>query len=136
MNFLQPRKASIPREKKAQIDARRELRKGFDHVINLITLGFLRPEEAMDYVMSRDSSPNTDRKLVRGREYKLKLLKTIPGIGDNLAGVLLREFGTLEDIANAKIEDIQMINGIGEKKAKTIKENINNLLDEYKRVYG
>lgn len=136
MKIPQTRKKSIARERKAQVDARRELRKGFDQVINLITLGILRPEEAMDYVRNKNSNVDVNRISVRKKEYQLKLLQTIPGIGKSLAEVLLEEFGSLEAIADAKSEDIQMINGIAQAKARAIKENINGLLSEYQRIYS
>ncbi|MDI6903158.1 MAG: helix-hairpin-helix domain-containing protein [Methanocellales archaeon] len=50
------------------------------------------------------------------------LLGAIPLIGESLAGNLLDHFDSIADIANASLEELQEVQGIGKKKAAKIYE--------------
>jgi len=54
------------------------------------------------------------------KDEKIYLLSSIPGIGNELAKNLLRHFGSIEKIAIASIEQLMMVDGIGNKKAEQI----------------
>lgn len=51
-------------------------------------------------------------------------LDSIPGIGPNRRRALLTHFGSIEDIRNASLEELQQTPGITLKLAQTIKENL------------
>jgi excinuclease ABC subunit C len=51
-------------------------------------------------------------------------LDSIPGIGPNRRRALLTHFGSVDDILNASLEDLQQTPGITLKLAQTIKENL------------
>ena len=54
------------------------------------------------------------------KDEKLFLLSSLPYIGDVLANNLLEHFGSIANIANASIEELKEVEGIGEKKATKI----------------
>ena len=54
------------------------------------------------------------------KDEKIYLLSSIPGIGNELARNLLRHFGSIDKIANASIDQLMMVDGIGSKKAEQI----------------
>ena len=54
------------------------------------------------------------------KDEKIYLLSSIPGIGNELARNLLRHFGSIDKIANASIDQLMMVDGIGNKKAEQI----------------
>jgi Fanconi anemia group M protein len=60
-----------------------------------------------------------DKSLKRRRE---AILGAIPLIGKKYAPILLKEFGSIQAIANASVEDLVKIKGIGKKKAEEIIE--------------
>ncbi len=55
------------------------------------------------------------------KEQQEYLIASIPGIGSMLAKNLLKRFKTIKAIANADIKEIEQVEGIGKKKAETIK---------------
>ncbi len=59
-------------------------------------------------------------------------LDEIDGIGKAKREALLKEFGTIEKIKNANIDDLTKVRGINRDLAKKIKENIENLTDLHK----
>lgn len=46
------------------------------------------------------------------------------GVGEELSRDLAREFETVEDLVGADVDDLQEIDGIGEKKAKKLREQL------------
>lgn len=54
------------------------------------------------------------------RDDKRILLSAIPMIGEEHARNLMEHFGTIANVANASIEELQEVPGIGEKRAKRI----------------
>ncbi len=63
------------------------------------------------------------------KEIQEYIISAIPGIGYTLAKPLLKEFKTIKNIANAKIEELAMLPLIGEEKSKMIYRIFN---EEYK----
>ncbi|MEK6982149.1 MAG: ERCC4 domain-containing protein [Candidatus Micrarchaeota archaeon] len=58
------------------------------------------------------------------------IIETFPMIGPKMAKILLEHFGNVENIINAKEEKLLEVNGMGEKRAKTIRSVIEG---EYKK---
>jgi ERCC4-type nuclease len=56
------------------------------------------------------------------KEEKLFLLTALPDVGEVLANNLLEHFGSVANIANASVEELQEVAGVGEKKATKIYE--------------
>ncbi len=56
------------------------------------------------------------------REQQEYLISSIPGIGPKLAKMLLKRFRSIKAIANAPLKEIQEVEGIGKRKAETIKK--------------
>ena len=56
----------------------------------------------------------------RGRARKASTLEEIPGIGAKRRQQLLREFGGLQAVARAGVEDLARVNGISESLARVI----------------
>jgi len=58
----------------------------------------------------------------RGRSRKSSVLETIPGIGPKRRQQLLRQFGGLQELARAGVEDLSRVEGISQKLAQQIYE--------------
>ncbi|KAA0009194.1 MAG: ERCC4-type nuclease [Thermoplasmata archaeon] len=56
------------------------------------------------------------------KEQRIYFLSSLPSIGEVLARNLLDHFGSIAAVANATIEELQEVEGIGEKKATQIYE--------------
>lgn len=69
-------------------------------------------------------NPHTSKpwSLQEQQEY---VISSLPGIGPKLAKPLLEKFGSVSSVMNASVEDLQEIDLIGEKKAKSIRELLN-----------
>lgn len=63
-------------------------------------------------------------KKLRNKEMKKSVLDDISGIGEKKKIILLKTFGSVEQIKNASIEEISKVKGINEELAKRIKENL------------
>ena len=61
---------------------------------------------------------------VRDKEMTKSKLDYIEGIGEKKRTLLLKEFGSVKKIKEAKIEELTKIKGINEKLAKKIKEEL------------
>lgn len=70
-----------------------------------------------------DTAIEYHRKL-RDKEMTKSVLDEIEGIGDKKKELLLKKFGSVEKIKNAKIEELTKIKGINEKIARKIIENL------------
>jgi len=57
-------------------------------------------------------------------EQKLYVLESLPGVGPVLAKNLLKEFGSVEKVFLASVDELQDVDKMGPKKAKKIKEII------------
>lgn len=72
----------------------------------------------------RDFSPHADRKPTTLREQQEYLISCLPNIGPGLSRELLKNFGSVKKIIEASFEELQKVEGVGEKKAKAIRELI------------
>ncbi len=55
-------------------------------------------------------------------QFKEYIVGNLPGVGPKLARSLLKHFGTVKGIANAKVEELMEVEKIGKKKAERIHE--------------
>ena len=73
----------------------------------------------------------TERKPLTLLEQKLFIVESLPNVGPVNARKLLEEFGSVKNIINASEDDLQRVDGIGKKIAKSIKKVVEG---ELKRV--
>lgn len=99
---------------KALIDDKRKEIPLSENAMNLIT-------RFQDTV--HDTAIEYHRKL-RDKEMSKSKLDEIQGIGPKKKELLLKNFGSIEKIKNARIEELTKIKGINEDIAKKIKENL------------
>jgi ERCC4-related helicase len=64
------------------------------------------------------------KKPISKKEQKEYIISSIPQIGENIAKELLENFGSIKNIINSNIEELQKINKVGPSLAKKIKEII------------
>jgi ERCC4-related helicase len=76
-----------------------------------------RREQSED---KRDFSPHADRKPVTLKEQQEYIISCLPNIGPNLSKELLKHFGTVKNVMNASLEELQKVAGVGDKKAQGI----------------
>lgn len=69
-----------------------------------------------------DFAPHADRKPASLQEQQEYVVSAFPNIGLNLAKELLKNFKSLKNVVNASEEELTKVEGVGEKKAKGIKE--------------
>ena len=69
---------------------------------------------------STSSSPSSARSGTRGKRARA-VLSEIKGVGPAKQDALLKKFGSLEQMADASVEDIAEIKGVGEAVATEIK---------------
>ncbi len=60
------------------------------------------------------------RREMSDEEWKIYILSSLPQVGEKLARNLLKQFGSIENVAKANILELRKVEGIGEKKAKRI----------------
>jgi ERCC4-related helicase len=72
----------------------------------------------------RDFSPHADRKPMTMKEQQEYLVSCLPNIGPNLSRELLKHFGSVKNVMDASLLELQKVEGVGEKKAQAIRELI------------
>ena len=70
----------------------------------------------------RDFSAHSERKPMSSREQAEYLVSSFPNVGSNLAKELLAKFGSVKNVVNASLDDLQNVDGVGPKKAENIKQ--------------
>ncbi|HSU72246.1 MAG TPA: DEAD/DEAH box helicase [Candidatus Binatia bacterium] len=70
----------------------------------------------------KDFSPHADRKQMTLKEAQEYVVSAFPNIGMNLAKELLKHFGSVKGVVNATDEELRKVEGIGDVKAKNIKD--------------
>jgi len=68
----------------------------------------------------------TYHRTLRKKRSFVSLLDTIPGIGEKRRTILLKEFGSIERIRNAAVEEIAMLQGMNYKVAEKVLEVLNS----------
>src|SRR3989344_3414695 len=77
----------------------------------------------------KDFAPHADRKPATLQEQQEYVISAFPNIGLNLAKELLKYFKNVKNVMNATEEELTKVEGVGEKKAKGIKDIVDG---EYK----
>jgi excinuclease ABC subunit C len=65
---------------------------------------------------------------LRGRQFNGTILRDIKGIGPKKADILLKTFGSVQEIGEKSVEDLIKIKGIGKKDAETILSEIKDFI--------
>lgn len=66
-------------------------------------------------------------KTLRSKEFKRSPLDEIPGVGNKRRMILLKHFGSMENIMNADVSELQEVNGISKKLAVIIRDHFDSL---------
>jgi Fanconi anemia group M protein len=74
-------------------------------------------------------SPHASRKPASPSAQQEYVVSALPAVGPVLAKELLKTFGTIKGVANASADELQKVEGLGEKKAKTIFDFVNKTHD-------
>ena len=69
----------------------------------------------------------TYHKTLRSKEFKRSSLDEIPGVGNKRKMTLLKHFGSMENIMNADVSELQEIKGISKKLAVIIRDHFDSL---------
>ncbi len=85
------------------------------------TAGLLSVIAKREQDKSRDYSLH-ERKPLTLKDQQEFIVSSLPGIGLNTSRILLENFGSIKKLVNSSVEDLQSIDGIGEKTSKRIKE--------------
>jgi Fanconi anemia group M protein len=70
-------------------------------------------------------SPHASRKPGTTSHQQEYVVSSLPNVGPVLAKELLKQFGTIKGVVNAPPDELQKVEGVGEKKAKTISDFVN-----------
>lgn len=82
------------------------------------------PEPESEPVESEDEGVDEDAEK-EDEGSSVDSFEELKGVGDELAGILEDEFGSVEQMADASVEDLEPVPGIGEKKAESLLEQLN-----------
>lgn len=69
----------------------------------------------------------TYHKKLRSKEFKSSPLDKIPGVGNKRRMLLLKHFGSMENIMNADLDELQQVKGISKKLANIIHDHFDRL---------
>lgn len=69
----------------------------------------------------------TYHKQLRSKEFKSSPLDKIPGVGNKRRMLLLKHFGSMENIMNADLDELQQVKGISKKLAHIIHDHFDSL---------
>ncbi len=78
----------------------------------------------------KDISMHADRKPLTLKQQQEYIVSSFPGIGPALAKPLLKKFGSVKKLVNAKEEKLKKVDLIGEKKASDIRKVLDSEYDE------
>ena len=91
-----------------------------------------RDTAALLYLIAKREQEDTGTFSVHGSRKPMSLgelqeyiISSLPGVGSVLAKPLLKEFGTIKNVVNADVKELEKVEGIGPKKAKQINEIVN-----------
>ncbi|MCL5430509.1 MAG: helix-hairpin-helix domain-containing protein [Candidatus Marsarchaeota archaeon] len=74
----------------------------------------------------REPSAKGGARAYTNRQFQEFIIGNLPGVGPKLAKALLKHFGSIKKISNAKIEDLMEVEKIGKKKAERIHGVVNS----------
>jgi Fanconi anemia group M protein len=68
--------------------------------------------------------PHAEKKAITIQEQQEYIVSSLPNVGLNLAKELLQNFKSVKNVVNASEEQLKLVEGVGEKKAKSIKDAV------------
>lgn len=98
----------------------------------LIALGKRNMSHKRAFCPSRLLHRNKSKADSSKQGVRMRMLAGIPGVGPKLAEKLLKQFGTVRELANASENDIAVLYGIGKKKAEKILWAVREPKTDYK----
>ncbi len=84
-------------------------------------LAIARREQALQ---KETWQPHAEKRALTTQEHQEYIVSSLPNVGLNLAKDLLRHFKSVKNIINASEEQLKLVEGVGEKKAKSIKDAV------------
>jgi ERCC4-type nuclease len=116
----------------ARLKMVREMRKRFDQATELLALGQITVSDALELIHSTTAEEYRNRiqEEERKKESQLLVLTKIKGIDTLLAEDLIDEFGSLQAIAQATPEELEIVPGITKPKAKKIVKELPKLMEQ------
>ncbi len=129
--FSGPR-ANLVSRQWARLALVQEVRRSLDWATELLVHGRVNVPEALALIQLKtaEAARTHIQQRKRERELRIRMLTRIDGIGQALAERLISEFGSLEAIAEAMPEQLQVVDGIGEKRARVIAKEIRKLISQ------
>jgi NAD-dependent DNA ligase len=114
----------------ARLKLNREMRKRFDQAAELLALGQITVPDALEWILSTTAVEHENRlqEEERKKESQLLVLTKIEGIDTLLAEDLIDEFGSLQAIAQATPEKLEIVPGINKTRAKEIVKELPKLM--------
>jgi Fanconi anemia group M protein len=70
--------------------------------------------------------PHAEKRQATVQEQQEYVVSSLPNVGLNLAKELLAHFKSVKNVINATEEELKNVNGVGDKKAKSIKDAVEN----------
>ncbi|MGI9017216.1 MAG: DNA integrity scanning diadenylate cyclase DisA [Euzebya sp.] len=107
-------------------DRRRKDARVLERVAELTDAELLEPGKVAK-AMGYSPAERGDGRPVAPRGYRL--LSRIPRLHDNIVQKLVDKFGTLDRLLDATLEDLNTVDGIGEARARSIKEGLARLAE-------
>ncbi len=68
--------------------------------------------------------PHAEKRVLSVQEQQEYIVSSLPNIGLNLAKELLKHFKSVKNVVNASEDELKQVEGVGEKKAKSIKDAV------------
>ena len=114
----------------ARLKIVQEMRKRFDYAAELLALGQITVPDALEWIRSATAVEHEHRiqEEKRKKESQLLVLAKIKGIDMLLAEDLIDEFGSLQAIAQATPEELEIVPGINKTRAKEIVKELPKLM--------
>jgi len=127
--FSGPR-ADLVSERWARSVLSREIWKSLHRTTQMLARGQVHVPQAIALIQAETAEATRThiQQRERERERKVRLLMEIDDIGKKSAESLIKEFGSLEAIAGATLEQLQAVDNIGEKRAQAITKGIRKLI--------
>jgi Fanconi anemia group M protein len=108
-----------------------------DHSISILWSNEIKgTAELLESLAKREQEENDKEVAVRGgkspkteKELQEFVVAGLPDVNTKIARRLLKEFGTIQEVFTATEEELKNVEGIGEKKAESIRELINREYD-------
>jgi Fanconi anemia group M protein len=78
-----------------------------------------------EQALNRDTfQPHAEKRAMSMQEQQEFIVSALPNVGLNLAKELLKHFKSVKNVVNASEEELKKVDGVGDKKAKAIKDSV------------